>query len=136
MNSKLLIATSAAALWGAAIYGQVAQSPAPASAQRPAAVASAQTPAPRVTPVSTRSVDAASQKAVMDKYCVTCHNARAKASAANLQLDTLDMSKLRDHAELVEKIVLKLRAGMMPPSGMPRPDAATMSTLLTLHVGE
>ncbi len=46
------------------------------------------------------------------------------------------MSHLKDHAELVEKIVLKLRAGMMPPSGMPRPDAATMSTLLTYMEAE
>jgi mono/diheme cytochrome c family protein len=128
VNSRLLIASAAAALWVAAIYGQAAQSQAPAPAPRPATVTTAQAAAS--VPATTRTVDATSQKAVVDKYCVTCHNARAKASAGDLQLDTLDMAHLRDHSELVEKIVLKLRAGMMPPSGMPRPDAATMSTLL------
>jgi hypothetical protein len=67
---------------------------------------------------------------------VGCHNERAKASFANLALDSLDMSRLKDHADLVEKIVLKLRAGMMPPSGMPRPDAAAMNALLTYMEGE
>ena len=39
-------------------------------------------------------------------------------------LDQLDLAHLGDHAEIGEKVVRKLRAGMMPPAGMPRPDAA------------
>jgi len=65
----------------------------------------------------------------MDKYCVTCHNGRAKT--AGLELDSFDLAKLKDHAELGEKIILKLRSGMMPPQGAQRPDAATVTTLIS-----
>jgi hypothetical protein len=71
--------------------------------------------------------DVSTQRALLDKYCVTCHN--TKVSTANLQLDNLDLARLGDHAEIGEKVVRKLRAGMMPPSGLPRPDAATMESL-------
>jgi hypothetical protein len=59
---------------------------------------------------------------------VTCHNARAKT--ANLLLDQLDIAHLRDHAEIGEKVVRKLRAGLMPPTNMKRPDAATMNAFI------
>ena len=73
--------------------------------------------------------DVTAQRALVDKYCVTCHN--AKAMTGNLALDKLDLAHLGDHAEIGEKMVRKLRAGMMPPSGMPRPDAATVEGLAT-----
>ena len=72
--------------------------------------------------------DVATQRALLDKYCVTCHS--EKLSTANLQLDKLDLAHLGDHSEIGEKMVRKLRAGMMPPSGMARPDAATMESLI------
>jgi mono/diheme cytochrome c family protein len=75
---------------------------------------------------TTGRVDA--NRALVDKYCVTCHN--AKAMTGNLALDKLDLAHLGDHAEIGEKVVRKLRAGMMPPSGMPRPDAATTDALI------
>ena len=68
------------------------------------------------------------QRAVLDKYCVSCHNARLKT--ANLTLDTLDLARLGDHRAEAEKVVRKLRAGMMPPGGVPRPDPATRDTLI------
>src|SRR4051794_2943079 len=132
VNSKLLITTSAVALWVAAIYGQIAQSPAPARAARPATVATTQAPAPApaapARPPAAPAPDLAATRATMDKYCVTCHNGRAKAGG--LELDAFDVNHLRDHRELAEKIVLKLRAGMMPPTGMPRPDFAAMNTFI------
>ena len=64
----------------------------------------------------------------MDKYCVTCHNAKVKT--ANLLLDQLDLTHLGQHADIGEKVVRKLRAGMMPPSGMPQPDDATRNGLI------
>ncbi len=72
--------------------------------------------------------DAAAQRAVVDKYCVGCHNAKLKT--ANLMLDQLDLAHLSDHAEIGEKVVRKLRAGMMPPTGMPRPDRAVLDSLV------
>src|SRR5499427_417214 len=65
---------------------------------------------------------AAKYRAVLDKYCVTCHNDRAKR--ANLTLEKLDLTTAADHAELWEKVIRKLRAGVMPPPGMPRPPLA------------
>lgn len=60
---------------------------------------------------------------VLDKYCVACHNSRLKT--AGLDLAQADVSRIADHAELWEKVILKLRASSMPPAGSPRPDAAT-----------
>src|SRR5881409_3479753 len=62
---------------------------------------------------------AATQRALLDQYCVTCHNDRTKR--ANLTLEHLDLTTAGDHAELWEKVVRKLRAGVMPPPGMRRP---------------
>src|SRR5262245_54379550 len=72
--------------------------------------------------------DVSTQRALLDQYCVTCHNARAKT--ANLLLDQLDLTHLAEHAEVGEKVVRKLRAGMMPPTGMRRPDVATMNAFI------
>ncbi|MBV9397596.1 MAG: DUF1592 domain-containing protein [Bryobacterales bacterium] len=77
----------------------------------------------------TQASDVTTQRAVLDEYCVVCHNKTAKT--ANLLLDQLDLAHLGDHAEIGEKVVRKLRAGMMPPSGMERPDAATRNALIT-----
>jgi hypothetical protein len=62
-------------------------------------------------------------RAVLDTYCVTCHN--EKLHTAGLALDTLDVTKPSANAEVWERVIEKLRAGSMPPPGRPRPDAAT-----------
>jgi hypothetical protein len=66
-------------------------------------------------------------RATLNQYCVGCHNAKLKTGG--LILDELDVARIADHPEIGEKIVRKLRAGMMPPSGMPRPAAATYKSL-------
>ena len=65
---------------------------------------------------------ATEQKAVLDRYCVTCHNDKAKT--ANLSLQNLDLNTAGDHSDVWERVIRKLRAGMMPPPGMPRPELA------------
>jgi mono/diheme cytochrome c family protein len=70
-----------------------------------------------------------SQRALLDKYCVSCHNQRAKT--AGLTLDTLTLDQLADHADIWEKVIRKLRGGMMPPQGLPRPDNATIDGFVT-----
>ncbi|MGA2877765.1 MAG: DUF1592 domain-containing protein [Bryobacteraceae bacterium] len=74
---------------------------------------------------------AAPPDALIDQYCVTCHNEKAKT--AGLMLDKLavdlDSANVGPHAETWEKVVRKLRVGAMPPQGMPRPDRATMDSL-------
>jgi hypothetical protein len=66
-------------------------------------------------------------RAVIDKYCVACHNERLKT--ADLMLDKADLERAGASAELWEKVLRKLRAGEMPPPGRPRPDAATYAAL-------
>ena len=61
-------------------------------------------------------------QALVKKYCVTCHNARTKTGG--LSLEGLDPAAAASHADVWEKVVMKLRGGMMPPQGMPRPDEA------------
>ena len=65
---------------------------------------------------------ATAQRALLDRYCVGCHNDRAKV--ANFSLQNLDPATAGDHADVWEKVVRKLRAGVMPPPGMPRPPLA------------
>ncbi len=68
-------------------------------------------------------------RALLDKYCVTCHNQRAKVGG--LSLDTLDLAQLDKHTGVGEAIVRKLRGGMMPPGGSPRPDPAAYAGMRT-----
>ena len=86
---------------------------------------------PSARPVTTRaaaagppgfaSSPASSEKprALLDRYCVTCHNDRVKT--ANLSLQGLDLTKAAEQAEVWEKVIRKLRAGVMPPPDIPRP---------------
>ena len=62
---------------------------------------------------------AAPYRALLDQYCVTCHNERAKT--AGLMLDKMDLAHIAESAETWEKVIRKLRGGMMPPMGRPRP---------------
>ena len=66
---------------------------------------------------ATPSIDATN---LLDRYCVTCHNARLKTAA--LEIDSLNVQRVGDNAQQWEKIVTKLRTREMPPPGRPRPD--------------
>ena len=81
-----------------------------------AGLALGQNPAPNPAP-----------RPLIDQYCVTCHNQRAKT--AGLMLDKMDPAHVAQDREAWEKVVRKLRAGMMPPQGMPRPNDATYEAL-------
>ena len=70
-----------------------------------------------------------SQSALVKQYCATCHNDRNKNNAGGLSLQGFDASKVGQDAELAdvaEKMVRKLRSGMMPPAGARRPEAAVI----------
>ena len=77
------------------------------------------------TTVMQQAVPVAPSQAFVNTYCVTCHNARLKT--AGLTLDTLDLTNVAAHAPTWEKVVVKLRAGLMPPAGMPRPPQAVIN---------
>jgi mono/diheme cytochrome c family protein len=69
------------------------------------------------------------ERALLDQYCVACHNQRART--ANLAFDTMDLAELPDHADVWEKVVRKLRGGMMPPPGARRPEQAAVDRFVT-----
>ena len=73
-------------------------------------------------------VEAASARAVLDRYCVACHNARTLT--AGLALDAVDPARVADHAEVWEKVLRKLRTRTMPPAPRPRPDAGGYAALV------
>ena len=96
-----------------------------------AVLVSGQTVAPKgQTPasVSIASMDAAATRDVLNRYCLTCHNERL--NTGNLQIDKLDLAHFTEDRARAEKIVRKLRAGLMPPTGRPRPDAATLEAMI------
>jgi Protein of unknown function (DUF1592)/Protein of unknown function (DUF1588)/Protein of unknown function (DUF1587)/Protein of unknown function (DUF1585)/Protein of unknown function (DUF1595)/Planctomycete cytochrome C len=86
-----------------------------------------QTPNSAASPTTSLRPSAVAERALLDQYCVTCHNNRAKT--ANLSLEGLDLSTVGDHPELWEKVVRKLRAGVMPPPDIRRPSLAEYETL-------
>ena len=73
-------------------------------------------------------------RAVLDKYCVTCHNEKLKT--AGLALDALDVTQPTAHAELWERVIRRLRTSTMPPRGLPRPDQATYDSVAGWLEGE
>jgi cytochrome c5 len=77
----------------------------------------------------TNVASAASARALLDKYCVTCHNQRLKT--ANLTFDAMDLSHVANDGAVWEKAVRKLRGGMMPPPGAPRPELAAVDSFVS-----
>ena len=140
---KLAVAVAATALCGAALSAQQAAgsrhtqtsstgpktaasppsnklgtdpstAPATGSATRPTAAA------------SSISIDA--QNTLVAQNCATCHSERMKAG--QLVLAGFDAAKMTDRPDVAEKMIRKLRTGMMPPPGARRPDAATTRAFL------
>jgi mono/diheme cytochrome c family protein len=71
----------------------------------------------------------AQQKALIDQYCVSCHNQRTKT--AGLALDNLDLAKLPQNADIWEKAISKLRGHLMPPPNARQPEPATRQSLVS-----
>ena len=72
---------------------------------------------------------ASPQRALLDKYCVTCHNDRAKTGG--LTLEKIDVANTPANAETWEKVIRKLSVGAMPPSGMPKPSASDVKSFVS-----
>jgi mono/diheme cytochrome c family protein len=72
----------------------------------------------------------AAQRALLDQYCVTCHNQQLKT--AGLTLDRTELNDIAGNAELWEKVMMKLRAGMMPPLGRPKPAPDAVHSMVSL----
>ena len=89
-------------LQAAPLPGSRVPHPQPAPSQRQSAAAPA----------------ASAGRALLDGYCVSCHNDRLET--AGLMFDQLDLTEVGEHGEVWEKVVGKLRAGAMPPPGARR----------------
>ena len=116
---------------GAPLQARLPVPPRQFGASRPAALAA--TPGRQTQPSSSTSgtpsgsPDAVSHRAVLDRYCVTCHNERLRT--AGLALDTANIEQVAEGAQVWEKVAAKLRTRGMPPVGRPRPAPEVVEAL-------
>src|SRR5579863_3407521 len=68
-------------------------------------------------------------KALVNRYCVTCHN--QKLRTAKLAFDTMDLAHPEKDALIWERAIRKLRGGMMPPPGAAKPPAESINAFAT-----
>jgi len=105
-------AVTAALAWTVQLSGARAPEAAPQAGPAPAAV--------------TAQPDL---KATVDTYCVTCHNQRLKTGG--LTLDDVNVADPATRADVWEKVIRKVRGGVMPPAGVPRPPAEARTALVS-----
>jgi len=119
---------------------QPRQTPRPPSTSQPSTAAgSPQSPRAQSSPAQAASAQlvttADQEKQMFGQYCYTCHSEKAKAagldSARKLALDSLDPANVEKDGAKWELVVRKLRAGMMPPTGMKRPDAPVFDSMIS-----
>jgi mono/diheme cytochrome c family protein len=111
-------------IFAVALVAGDGQAPGPAGSPNGARSAGAQGATRATPPVTAAASVPGADAAFLKQYCITCHNERAKAGG--LVLDGLDVTSVGGHAEEWEKVVRKLRTGMMPPANAPRPPRATI----------
>ena len=88
--------------------------------------------APRQAPIQQAAqAPSTPEAALLATYCLGCHNERARVG--NLALDTANIADVGPHAETWEKVVRKVRTGMMPPSGARRPERAELDAFAAAH---
>jgi mono/diheme cytochrome c family protein len=136
--TQWVVASAGVALLGLGLSARALDAPAPApqtaqtapaprpAASRPApprATTTTRSTAPAATPVMV----AAEQTRIVTTYCATCHSERG--TAGGLSLANWDAMRAQEQPEIVEKMIRKLRAGMMPPPGAKRPEAAAIDAL-------
>ena len=116
---KLAVAAAVVALLGAGVSAQQAAHPRSTHTSGAPKLAASHIP-------EGISVDA--QNKLVAQNCATCHSERMKAG--ELVLAGFDAAKIADRPDVAEKMIRKLRTGMMPPPGARRPDAATTKAFL------
>ena len=85
-------------------------------------------------PASVRAQTATDPQSVVTRTCLGCHNDRSRNG--DLSLAKFEVASAADHPDVAEKMIRKLRAGLMPPAGVRRDDAAltTLADALEAHV--
>ena len=76
-----------------------------------------------------RPAAASPQRALLNQYCVSCHNGKLKTGG--LALDTVSVEDTSQNPEVWEKVLHKVNARYMPPAGLPRPDEKTYQALIS-----
>jgi len=74
-----------------------------------------------VSPAPTSAPSKVEGRALIDQYCMSCHSDRMKSGG--LALSQLNLDDVQQSAEIAEKVIRKLRGGLMPPAGARRPDS-------------
>jgi mono/diheme cytochrome c family protein len=120
---RVLFGILGAALATMSLAAQAGQAPRPATP----ATAKPAAPKPAVShpPVAEPGLSAEAQTALVKQYCASCHSERGKAGG--LSLASFDAAKAVDDAVVAEKVIRKLRLGMMPPPAARRPEPATLT---------
>jgi Protein of unknown function (DUF1592)/Protein of unknown function (DUF1588)/Protein of unknown function (DUF1587)/Protein of unknown function (DUF1585)/Protein of unknown function (DUF1595)/Planctomycete cytochrome C/Cytochrome C oxidase, cbb3-type, subunit III len=90
--------------------------------------AAPQAPAGPPPPSVSVVTSAAAERSYFQAYCFRCHS--GAEAEAGMELDKLDTAHVEKTPDKWEKVVRKLRAGMMPPSGNMRPDAKTYEAMI------
>ena len=129
-RAVVLCGAATFAVWATAIITRAAPSP-PQAAPARAVFAPSLAPAARTlsivppSPPLPLSVD--DERALINEFCVTCHD--DDKAKGGLSLEKFDPAHAVRSAEVAEKMIRKLRAGMMPPAGVDRPPPATLAAL-------
>ena len=121
MKPARLVFVCVTVLWAGALamVGSAQRAATGGSAQGTGAPGAARAQATAKAVPPTPVAAAADQNAVIKRYCVTCHNDRTKP--AGLSLEKFDAAHAAENAEIAERMIRKLQAGLMPPPGVPRP---------------
>jgi len=104
------------------------RTPSPAA---PAAASPTAKPAMAVAHKTDQPAAEPQQPDVVKQYCVGCHNDKGKDRAGSLTLASFDASHAEQQPEIAEKMIRKLRLGMMPPPGARRPDPAVLTQFVS-----
>src|SRR5207302_5091322 len=118
--SRLRLAV-VSAIVGSCSLGLAAQTTTPHKPAGKPAMAVSHTPTKPAAPSGPAIEE---QNALVKQYCSGCHSEKGKAGG--LSLVSFDASQAPEHAETSEKMIRKLRAGMMPPPGARRPQGDTL----------
>ena len=101
--------------------------------RRPVSRIAPRAPAPAASHAISPALSAREQSDLVKTYCATCHSERAKAGG--LSLAGFDAMKAHEQQDVVEKMIRKLSAGLMPPPGAKRPEGTVLASLTTALEG-
>src|SRR5438067_13936518 len=125
-----MIAVASAVAVGAGVMASAASRATGQKNEQPPPAASVQSAAPTVAfPHDGERMTPAAQTSMLDTICVQCHTDRRKPGGVSFEHVSID--DVVRNGELAERMLAKLRAGMMPPVNAPkRPDQAAVQAFV------